>query len=336
MQDLKQIIFYKSQAWDIKINVFLKNETLWLSQKMMAELFWVQENNITYHLKEIYTSWELENKTTTQKIWVVQKEWNREVKRDIDFYNLDAIIAVWYRINSKQATQFRIWATNVLKEFIIKGFVMDDERLKNWDKFWKKYFEELLERIRDIRTSERKFYQKLTDLYSLSADYDKNDKTTKQFFATIQNKLHFAISWNTAAEVIYDRVNSEKENMWLTNWKTSPNWKIMKSDVSIAKNYLNEKEIKTLNLLVNAYLDIAEMQAMDEEIMTMVNWKERIDEFLKWARKNILQDAWKITAKLAKEKAEKEYDKFKPKQDLLYKSDFDILIQEVEQQKLKL
>ncbi len=331
MQDSKQIIFYKSQTWDIKINVFLKDETLWLSQKMMAELFWVQENNITYHLKEIYNSGELDNNSTTQKIWVVQKEWNREVKRNIDFYNLDVIIAVWYRVNSKQATGFRIWATNVLKEFVIKGFVMDDERLKNWDIFWKKYFEELLERIRDIRTSERIFYQKLTDLYSLSADYDKDSETTKQFFATIQNKLHFAISWNTAAEIIYDRVDSEKENMWLTNWKDSPKWKIMKSDVSIAKNYLDEKEIKSLNLLVNAYLDIAEMQAMDEQIMTMKDWIERIDDFLKWVRKNILHDAGKITAKLAKEKAEKEYNTFKPKQDLLYKNDFDLLVEEVKQ-----
>ena len=335
MQNSKQIIFYKSQTWDIKINVFLKDETLWLSQKMMAELFWVQVPAISKHLENIYNEWELNLNWTVSKMETVQKEWNREVKRNIDFYNLDAIIAVWYRVNSKQATQFRIWATNILKEFIIKGFVMDDERLKNWDKFWKKYFEELLERIRDIRTSERIFYQKLTDLYSLSADYDKNNETTKQFFATIQNKLHFAISWSTAAEIIYDRVDSEKENMWLTNWKTSPKWKIMKSDVIIAKNYLNEKEIKTLNLLVNAYLDIAEMQAMDEEIMTMLDWKERIDEFLKWARKNILDNAWKITAKIAKEKAEKEYDKFKPKQDLLYRNDFDILVQEVKQQKLK-
>ncbi len=334
MQDSKQIIFYKSQTWNIKINVFLKDETFWLSQKMMAELFHVQENNITYHIKEIYNSQELDNNSTTQKIWVVQKEWNREVKRNIDFYNLDVIIAVWYRVNSLQATQFRIWATNVLKEFIIKGFVMDDERLKNWDKFWKKYFEELLERIRDIRTSERIFYQKLTDLYSLSSDYDKDNETTKQFFATIQNKLHFAISWNTAAELIYDRVDSKKENMWLTNWKDSPKSKIMKSDVSIAKNYLDEKEIKSLNLLVNAYLDIAEMQAMEWQIMTMQDWKERIDDFLKWARKNILNDFWKITAKLAKEKAEKEYDIFKPKQDLLYKNDFDLLLEEVKEKKL--
>lgn len=186
MQDSKQIIFYKSQTWNIKINVFLKDETLWLSQKMMAELFWVDRTVITKHLKSIFETWELDEKATSAKNALVQKEWNREIIRDVSFYNLDAIIAVWYRVNSLQATQFRIWATNVLKEFIIKGFVMDDERLKNWDKFWKKYFEELLERIRDIRTSERIFYQKLTDLYSLSADYDKDSETTKQFFATIQ------------------------------------------------------------------------------------------------------------------------------------------------------
>ena len=227
MQNSKQIIFYKSQTWNIKINVLFQDETLWLSQKMMAELFSCSTDNIALHIKNIYESWELNEKSTSEDLSVVQKEWNREVKRNVKHYNLDTIIAVWYRVNSLQATQFRIWATNVLKEFIIKGFVMDDERLKNWDKFWKKYFEELLERIRDIRTSERIFYQKLTDLYSLSADYDKDSETTKQFFATIQNKLHFAISWNTAAEIIYDRVDSEKENMWLTTWRDSPKWKII-------------------------------------------------------------------------------------------------------------
>ena len=325
-----KILFYKWNNWDLKINVFLKNETIWITQEKLAELFWVDRTVITKHLKNIFESWELEKITNVQKM-----HFNNYDSRMTNYYNLDAIIAVWYRVNSKQATQFRIWATSVLKEFVIKGFVMDDERLKNWDKFWKKYFEELLERIRDIRTSERMFYQKLTDLYSLSADYDKGNETTKQFFATIQNKLHFAISWNTASEIIYDRVDSEKENMWLTSWKTSPKWKIMKSDVSIAKNYLAEKEIKTLNLLVNAYLDIAEVYTIDEEIMTMKDWKERIDDFLKWARKNILQNAWKISAKLSKQKAEKEYDKFKPKQDLLYKNDFDELLEEVKQKKLK-
>jgi len=328
--NLKQtnILFYKWIDWNLKINVFLRNNTIWMTQEKLAELFWVDRTVITKHLKNIFESSELEKNLNVHKM-----HFNNYDTRLTNYYTLDTIIAVWYRVNSKQATQFRIWATNILKEFIIKGFVIDDERLKNWEKFWKKYFEELLERIRDIRTSERIFYQKLTDLYSLSADYDKNNETTKQFFATIQNKLHFAISWNTAAETIYDRVNSEKKNMWLTNWKTSPKWKIMRSDVSIAKNYLNEKEIKTLNLLVNAYLDIAEMQSMDEQIITMQDWKERIDEFLKWARKNILDNAWKITAKIAKEKAEKEYKIFKPKQDLLYKNDFDLLIEEVKQKK---
>ncbi len=328
-QKQTDILFYKWNNWNLKINVFLKDETIWMTQEKMAELFWVDRSVITKHLKNIFESWELEKKLNVQKM-----HFNNYDSKLTNYYTLDTIIAVWYRVNSKQATQFRIWATNVLKEFIIKGFVMDDDRLKNWDKFWKKYFEELLERIRDIRTSERIFYQKLTDLYSLSADYDKDNEITKQFFATIQNKLHYAISWNTAAEIIYDRVDSEKENMWLTSWKDSPKWKIMKSDVSIAKNYLDEKEIKSLNLLVNAYLDIAEMQAMEWQIMTMQDWKERIDDFLKWARKNILNDAGKITAKLAKEKAEKEYDKFKPKQDLLYKNDFDLLLEEVKQKKL--
>lgn len=327
-----QIIFYKSKDWDIKIDVLLENETIWLSQKQMGELFDTSKQNISLHLQNCFEIWELSQKATVKKILTVQKEWNREVKRNVDFYNLDAVIAVWYRVNSKKATQFRIWATNILHQFIIKWFVMDDERLKNWAKFGKDYFEELLERIRDIRSSERRFYQKLTDLYSLSADYDKNSETTKEFFATVQNKLHFAISWNTASEIIYNRADAEKINMWLTNWKASPHGKIIKSDVVIAKNYLNEKELKTLNLLVNAYLDIAEMYAMEWQIMTMQDWKERIDDFLKWSRKDILENAWKITMKLAKEKAEKEYDKFKPKQDLLYKNDFDKLVEKVKKQ----
>ena len=322
----KQIIFYKSQTWDIKINVTLKDETLWLSQKMMAELFWVQQPAIAKHLKNIFESWELEENSVYSKMEYTASDWKNY---NTNFYKLDAVLSVWYRINSKQATQFRIWATSVLTEFIKKGFVMDDDRLKNWEKFWKDYFEELLERIRDIRSSERKFYQKLTDIFSLSADYDKDSEITKTFFATIQNKLHFAISGNTAAEIIFDRVDSEKENMGLTNWKDAPNWKIMKSDVSIAKNYLDEKEIKLLNRLVNAYLDIAEIQAMEEEIMVMEDWKEKMDNFLKWTWRKILENAWKITAKLAKEKAEKQYDKFKPKQDLLYKNDFDKLIENI-------
>jgi len=326
---MKNIIFYRWNNWDVKIDVRFENETFWMSQKMMAELFEVQENNITYHLKEIFNSWELEKNWTTQKIWVVQREGNREVKRQIDFYNLDAIIAVWYRVNSKKATQFRIWATNVLKEFIVKGFALDDEMLKNWKRFWKDYFDELLERIRDIRSSERRFYQKITDIFSLSVDYDKNSEITKEFFATIQNKLHFAVSWNTAAEIIYNRVDSEKEHMWLTNWKAWPEGKIMKSDVIIAKNYLTEKELKVLNRLVNAYLDIAEIEALEWNLMTMADWRERMDEFLKLNRKNILEWAWKISAKLAKEKAEKEFDKFKPKQDLLYKNDFDKLLEKI-------
>ena len=293
-----QIIFYKSQTWDIKINVTLKDETLWLSQKMMAELFWVQQPAIAKHLKNIFESWELEENSVYSKMEYTASDWKNY---NTNFYKLDAVLSVWYRINSKQATQFRIWATSVLTEFIKKGFVMDDDRLKNWEKFWKDYFEELLERIRDIRSSERKFYQKLTDIFSLSADYDKDSEITKTFFATMQNKLHFAISGNTAAEIIFDRVDSEKENMGLTNWKDAPNWKIMKSDVSIAKNYLEEKEIQILNRLVNAYLDIAEIQAMEEEIMVMEDWKERMDNFLKWTWRKILENAWKITAKLAKD-----------------------------------
>jgi len=331
----QQIIFYKTAKNTISIEVFLQDETLWLSQKKIAELFGVVENNITYHIKEIYNSWELEQWPTAQKIWVVQNEWWRQVKRQIDSYNLDMIIAVGYRINSKQATQFRIRATNILKEYIIKWFVMDDERLKNGKHFGKDYYEELLERIKEIRASERRFYQKITDIYATAVDYDKDSDLTKLFFATVQNKLHYAITGNTASEIIYNRADSSQNNMWLTSWKTSPDGKIIKTDVSIAKNYLTEEEIKKLNILVNAYLDLAEVFAMDQIPMTMKDRKERLDEFLKLSRKDILEWAGKITAQLAKEKAEEEYQTFRPLQDQNYLSDFDNFAQEVKKKPQK-
>ena len=330
-----QIIFYKNLDNSINIEVFFEDETVWLPQKKIAELFWVEVATINEHIKNIYKSWELSELSTIRDFLIVQKEWNRDVKREVKFYNLDVIIAVWYRVNSKQATQFRIWATNVLKEFIKKWFVLDDERLKNWPKFWKDYFEELLERIREIRASERRFYQKITDIYATSIDYDKDSDITKSFFATVQNKLHYAITGNTASEIIYNRADSQKDNMWLTNWKQSPKWKIIKSDVWIAKNYLNEEEIKKLNILVNAYLDLAEVFAMDNKPMTMTEWKERLDEFLKLSRKDVLEWAWNIKAKLAQEKAQQEYEKFIPIQNQKYLSDFDEFVAEVKQKKLK-
>lgn len=333
MQNTWQIIFYKTWENSINIEVFFQDETVWLPQKKIAELFGVNIPAVSKHIENIYSSWELSEEWTISILETVQKEWTREVKRELWFYNLDVIIAVWYRVNSKQATNFRIWATNVLKEFIRKWFVMDDERLKNWPKFGKDYFEELLERIREIRASERRFYQKITDIYATSTDYDKESETTKLFFATVQNKLHYAITGNTASEIIYNRADSSKQNMWLTAWKVSPKWKIIKTDIGIAKNYLTEDEIKKLNVLVNAYLDLAEVFAMDGNPMTMKDWKERLDEFLKLSRKDILVGAGKITAQLAKEKAEKEYEKFRPIQDQGYLNDFDEFVQEVKEKK---
>jgi hypothetical protein len=245
----QHFILYTSMDGKVNVDVVLQDETVWLTQKAMGQLFGVESHTITYHLKEIYKSGELNEKATTRKIRVVQNEGKRQVARNLDFYNLDAIISVGYRVNSYQATQFRIWATKTLKEYIIKDFVLDDERLKQGNRvFGKDYFDELLERIREIRASERRFYQKITDIYALSADYDKNAPITKEFFATVQNKLHWAITGKTAAEIIYDSSDANKIYMGLTNWKHSPDGKILKSDVSIAKNYLSDfdKEIKRI------------------------------------------------------------------------------------------
>ncbi len=275
-----KIVLYSTNNQQISINVTYENETFWLSQKAMGELFGVESNTITYHLKEIYNSGELQEKATTRKFRVVQKEGNRNVTREIDFYNLDTIISVGYRVNSSQAKQFRIWATQTLKEFIIKGFVLNDEMLKNGKAFGKDYFDELLERIREIRSSERRLYQKLGDIFEqCSADYSKNAEETKLFYKMVQNKLHFAITGKTAAEIIFDRADKTKDYMGLTNWKNSPDGKILKSDVSTAKNYLNENEIGDLNLLVSAFLDLAEFQARRNQLMNMNDWLERTNKF---------------------------------------------------------
>jgi hypothetical protein len=317
------IILYKTPNGSISIQVQYEDGSFWLTQKRMAELFGVESHTITYHLKEIYQSGELQADSTTRKIRVVQTEGNREVSRELDFYNLDAIIAVGYRVNSYQATQFRIWATNTLKEFIIKGFVMDDERLKQGKNFGKDYFDELLERIRDIRASERRFYQKITDIYALSADYDKNAPVTKDFFATVQNKLHWAITGKTAAEIIYSSADAAKLYMGLTNWKQAPDGKIMKSDVAIAKNYLSEAHIKELNRIVSAYLDLAENRAERGIITNMQEWVQFLNQFLELSQYPILQDRGKISALEAKLKAEQEYEVYRKIQDENYISDFD-------------
>lgn len=318
------IIFYNTPNGDVKIEVIFNEETFWLTQKRMAELFGVESHTITYHLKEIYKTGELEETATARKIRVVQKEGNRDVSRDLDFYNLDAIIAVGYRVNSFEATQFRIWATKTLREFIIKGFVLDDERLKQGKRFGKDYFDELLERIREIRASERRFYLKITDIYEqCSIDYNKDAEVTQKFFKTVQNKLHWAITGKTAAELIADRADASQTNMGLTTWKNAPKGKILKTDIGTAKNYLQEKEIKELERIVTMYLDFAELQAERQIPMKMADWVTRLDAFLQFNEYNILQDSGKISHDVAMKLAETEYTKFRVIQDRNFESDFD-------------
>jgi hypothetical protein len=324
------IIFYNTPTGDVKIEVIFNDETFWLTQKRMAELFGVESHTITYHLKEIFSSEELEEKATTRKIRVVQKEGNREVGRALDFYNLDAIIAVGYRVNSRQATQFRIWATKTLKEFIVKGFVLDDERLKQGKRFGKDYFEELLERIREIRASERRFYLKIADIYEqCSIDYNKDAEITQKFFKTVQNKLHFAISGKTAAQIIAERANAEMPNMGLQTWKNAPGGKVLKSDIGIAKNYLVEKEIKELERIVSMYLDYAENQAARQIPMKMTDWIAKLDAFLQFNEYQILGDAGTVSHEVAIKLAEKAYQAFRVIQDRNFESDFDKAVKKV-------
>ena len=319
-------LIYKDSNNDVKVSVMIINNDIWLTQDLIAKLFGVARSTITEHISNILNSGELLKTTSVGNS--DQSSGGRKPK----IYNLDMIIAVGYRVNSKKATNFRIWATKVLREYIIKGVVMDDERLKNPNYiFGEDYFDETLERIRNIRSSERRFYQKITDIYSMcSVDYDKDAEITKTFFKTVQNKLHYAVTGNTAAEIVYNRVNADKENMGLTNWKNSPDGPIYKYDVDIAKNYLNEKELKNLNRIVSMYLDYAEEQAENHNAMTMNDWIEKLNAFLQFNGKEILHDAGKISAKVAQELAYKEYDKFKIKQDKLYESDFDKYLIELE------
>jgi hypothetical protein len=324
----KEFLLYKTDNGDIKVDVLLQNETIWMPQSKIAELFNVNVPAISKHLKNIFESGELDEKVvvsileiTTQHGAIIDKTQTKPTK----FYNLDAIIAVGYRVNSKRATQFRIWATAVLKEYIIKGYTMDVVRLKSPQPlFGKDYFKEQLEKIRDIRSSERRFYQQITDIYAeCSIDYDYNSEITKEFFATVQNKLHWAITGQTAAEIIVTRANHEKEKMGLTSWKNSPQGKIRKSDVTIAKNYLTEDELKPLNRIVSMYLDYAEDQAEQGKAMTMKDWAEKLNAFLQFNQKQILYNSGKVTAALAKEFAENEYGKYSIIQNQLYESDFD-------------
>ena len=329
-----ELIIYSSPEGHIKIEVFFTDETFWLSQKKMAELFGVDVRTINEHLQNIYNTNELDKGTTVRKIRTVQKEGNRDVARDIDFFNLDSIIAVGYRVNSFQATQFRIWATQTLREFIIKGFVLDDERLKQGKRFGNDYFDELLDRIREIRASERRFYLKITDIYEqCSIDYKKDAEITQHFFKTVQNKLHFAISGKTAAAIVAERANAHKPNMGLQTWKNAPTGKILKGDIGIAKNYLIEKEIKELERIVSMYLDYAENQAARQIFMKMQDWVEKLDAFLQFNEYQILKDAGKISHEVAIKLAEKEYEKFRVTQDRHFESDFDKEIKKLEGKK---
>lgn len=319
-----EIILYTTPQGEVKIDIRFEDETFWLSQKKMAALFGVDVRTVNEHLKNIFESGELEKDSTIRKFRIVQMEGTRKVKREIEFYNLDAIIAVGYRVNSYSATQFRIWATKTLKEFIIKGFVMDDERLKQAQNFGKDYFDELLERIRSIRASERRFYQKITDIYKeASIDYDAQAPITRKFYQTVQNKMHWAITGQTVAEIIKRRADANKSNMGLTTWKNAPEGKVLKSDINVAKNYLEEDEIKNLERIVSMYLDFAELQAERQTPMKMVDWIDKLDGFLQFNDYEVLQDTGKVSAAVAKKLAESEYEKFAPIQDKNYVSDFD-------------
>lgn len=329
MPDRKDIIIYTDQNQNIKLDVIIKDETLWATQKQMAELFEVKVPAISKHLKNIFESEELDEKATVSKMEIVRYEGNRSVARELEFYNLDAIIAVGYRVNSLKATKFRIWATGVLKEFIIKGFVLDDERLKQSKNFGKDYFDELLERVRSIRASERRIYQKITDIFrECSIDYDPDSQITKDFYATVQNKFHYAITGETAAEIIYNRADKSKPFMGLTTWKNSPDGRVLKSDTHIAKNYLLPKEIKRLERTVSSYFDYIENQIeirKEQELpLSMQELSSSIDKFLSFNDFKILQDKGKISNKIALNKADKEYDEFNKFQKI--ESDFDKLV----------
>ncbi len=326
-KEIQKTLLYIGDEGEVSMDVIVdpERETFWATQKTMAEVFKVSKSTISEHLKHIFEEGELEKNSTVRKIRTVQNEGNRKVKRNTIFYNLDAIISVGYRVNSKNATHFRIWATQQLKELIIKGFVLDDELLKNGSRFGVDYFAQLLERVRDIRSSERRFNQKITDIYATSFDYKKDAQVTREFFATVQNKLIYAVSGHTAAEIIAERSDSEKINMGLATW-SNPNGKIILSDVVISKNYFNEKELKRLNSLVDGFLTLAEARALNEIPMSMKDWKKVLDDYIDLNLLPILEGKGKISSNEAQKIAKEEYDKFKAIQDRDYQSDFDRLI----------
>jgi len=331
MNDQNRFLLYTAPNGAVKVEVFFKDETVWLTQKALAELFGVKVPAINKHLKNIFESGEL---TEASVISILETTAADGKNYQTRYYNLDAIIAVGYRVNSYQATQFRIWSTATLREFIIKGFVLDDDRLKQGKQvFGKDYFDELLERIREIRASERRFYQKITDIYALSADYSPDAPLTKEFFATVQNKLHWAITGQTAAELIYASADAAKVYMGLTTWKHAPGGKILKSDVTVAKNYLNKAHVTELNRIVSAYLDLAENRAERGILMRMADWVSFLNGFLELSNYPILQDKGKVSALEAKLKAEGEYEVYRKRQDLEYLSDFDREVRRIEGRK---
>ena len=323
------LAFYTNEKGETEVEVYFADENMWLSQATMGQLFDVEEHTITYHIKEIYRSGELDEIPTTRKIRVVRTEGSRQVNRDIQFYNLDMVISVGYRVNSYKATQFRKFATRILHEYIQKGFVINDNRFKNGSKFDEAYFREMLERIREIRLSERRIYLKITDIFALSSDYDKNSEIARHFFAFIQNQLHFAIAGGTAAEIIFDRADKSKENMGLTTWKYAPEGKILKTDVTVAKNYLEENELKRLALVVSAFLDMAELRAQQQLPTTMQQWIEFMNGYLQLNNLPVLKGLGTKSKEQADEKALTEYTEFRVIQDRNYMSDFEKMMQQI-------
>ena len=334
-----EYLTYVAAAGENGVELRYEDENIWLTQKMLSTLYGVSISAINQHIKKIYDDNELDENSTIKNFLIVQKEGNRNISRNVAHYNLQMIIAIGFKVDNERAIQFRKWANQIVKDYTIKGWVMDDERLKSGGSILtEKYFEEQLERIREIRMSERKFYQKITDIYATSIDYDKTAKATIRFFTSVQNKLHYAVSGNTADEIIYNRADSKKEHMGLTSWQGAPNSKIHKYDVVIAKNYLSETEIGQLERMVSAYLDLAEMQAMRHIPMTMADWEERLNGFLKLWDHEVLKDNGKITAEMAKLHAETEFEKYRIIQDQIYISDFDELLlntKKIEKKKIK-
>lgn len=319
-----RVILYTTADGKVTVDVFFEADNFWLTQRSIADLFGVRIPAINKHLKNIYASGELVREATVSKMEIVQAEGDRQITREVEFYNLDAVIAVGYRVNSVKATHFRIWATQTLREFMVKGFVLNDDMLKNGRSFGKDYFDELLERIREIRASERRAYQKIADVFEqCSSDYQRNSEETQLFFQIVQNQLHFATSGQTAAEIIYTRADADKPFMGLTTWKNGPQGKILTNDIAVAKNYLSEKEVSKLNRLVSTFIDFAELRALNQQVMTMKDWLKYVEKFLNFTDQQILRHAGKISHDMAMAKAREEFTRFRVKQDLAFTSDFD-------------